>query len=140
MKDTTGYTERTPLATVEAFEAAAFRVSHVARRLMADHPGLPLRQVRPGASAYQDGNAFARLEFLARDVEGVRAWAKVLGTTVKVNFHDARGSNTLAFEHHSAEAEVAGVEVTVYASRRDLSEDELATWRAKQQAEGGEGR
>lgn len=142
MSDTTGYTERTPLATVEAFEAAAFRAASVARRLLADHPDLPVRQIRPNASAYADTDStFAQLEISTRSVDGVRAWAEVLGTTVTVHFHDARGSSTLAFEHHQAQAEVAGVEVAVVATRRDLTDDEFAAWRAKQAAaEDGEGR
>ncbi|WP_432193778.1 hypothetical protein [Streptomyces sp. bgisy027] len=135
-------TKRDPLANIEAFEAGAFRVAHVARQLLADHPDLPIREIRPQSSAYQDpGRTYASLEISAGSTAGVRAWADALRATVKVTFYD-HNSTAAAFESHQAQAVVSGVDVAVVATRGHLNEDELAAWRAQQSAAagGGEGR
>lgn len=134
-------TNRSPLATIEAFEAGAFRVAGVSRQLLADHPNLPVREIRPATIAFQGpATTHAKLEISTDDVEGVRAWADALGTTVSVAFYDARGASS-AFEHHEAQVTVGGVEVTVAATRHELTEEELTAWRVAQDraaAESGE--
>ncbi|MDT7847248.1 hypothetical protein [Streptomyces justiciae] len=134
-------TNRSPLTTIEAFEAGAFRVAHVSRQLLAEHPSLPVREIRPATIAFQGpATTHAKLEISTNDVDGVRAWANALGTTVSVAFYDARGVS-MAFEHHEAQVTVGGVEVTVTATRHDLTEEELTAWRIAQDrtvAEGGD--
>jgi hypothetical protein len=141
MPEPTAETRRSALAVVEAFEAAAFRTAHVARHLLADNPDLPVWQLRPSVSGYQNPDVLvvARLEISTWAVDGVGVWATALGTTVNRTFFDSRGGSQ-AFEHHETVKEVGGVEVTIHASRRDLSPAELAAWRTQQDptAEGGE--
>lgn len=140
-------TGRSPLDTVEAFEAAAFRVAQVTRKLLAEHPGLPVGEIRPRASAHcAYADVSAQVEIATRDTDAVHAWAAALGTTATVEFHDVRGASR-AFEYHGAECTVGGVEVSVCATRRP-SEEEIAAWRERQaptaaapsDASGGEGR
>lgn len=122
-------TEYTPLQTIEALEAAAFRVGQVGRRLLADHPDLPAWNVRPAAFASDRGTT-AQLEISTYDVDAVRAWAEALGTTVDIKFHDGAGSHAHCFEYHQAKLTVSGVEVS-FAATRQPTEEEAAAWRAK---------
>ncbi|NWF28000.1 hypothetical protein HW130_17295 [Streptomyces sp. PKU-EA00015] len=124
-------TERSPLGTTEVFEAAAFRVSRVVRRLLAEHPGLPLKEIRPSARADGfGGTRSAQVELDPREVDGVRAWAEALGAEVQVKFYDTT-AGCPAFESHKATVEVDGVEVEI-ACTRSLSDDEAQTWRTGQ--------
>lgn len=125
-----------PREVLEAYEAAAFRLSGVARRLLAENPGLPVREVFPtaGGAAYRGGWATLRLDPDTED--GVNAWAQVLGVEVTTKFYDALGSGG-PFLHFSAKAEIDGVEVEVETSRTDLSDEELELWRGKQQPTAG---
>ncbi|MEW2636448.1 hypothetical protein AB0903_33630 [Streptomyces sp. NPDC048389] len=123
-------TERSPLATIEALEAAAFRVGQVARRLLAEHPGLPVWEIRPRAIAYsRHPTNSAQLEISPRDTDAVRAWAEALGTTVDVKFYD-NPARSHCFEYHGAECTIGGVEVSISATRRP-SEEEITAWRTK---------
>lgn len=132
-------TERSPLATIEAFEAGAFRVAHVARRLLADHPDLRVSDIRPHANAYQGpASVHAELEISTRDVAGVRGWADALGITVAVRFFDAC-IGCPAFEYHEARTETGGIAVKVVASRSDLTEAEVDAWRIRQQTDAKDG-
>ncbi|MFM9542275.1 hypothetical protein [Streptomyces turgidiscabies] len=138
-------TERSVLATIEAFESAAFRVGRVARRLLAEHPDLPVWEVRPFAATHpRPGSDTAQLELASRTVDDVAAWAQALGTTPNVRFHDSPLTATGAFEFHLAAQTIDGVDVRIMATR-STTEEETAAWRAKTAeandsaaAEGGE--
>lgn len=136
-------TRRSPLATIEAFESAAFRSAQVARQLLADHPDLSVYEIRPYAatSAYMQDADMGKLEISTDTVDDVRAWAEVLGAEVEITVHaDIPGLKTQPFAIHRCTARIAGVEVKVIDSR-ELTEDEVAAWRAEQgqaAAEGGE--
>ncbi|WP_147481294.1 hypothetical protein [Streptomyces shenzhenensis] len=129
---------RGPLATIEAFEAGAFRTGYVARRLLAELPGLPLREISPLATAYADRDATtAQLELNTGAVEGVRAWGDVLGAEVEVSFHDERRSRRV-YELHEVKGMIGGVAVRVV-DIRSLPADEAAAWRrARHRADGGD--
>lgn len=114
-------TERTPIATIEAFEAAAFRVSHVVRRLLAEHPALPLKEIRPSSHAYGTAPT-ARIEVDPGDVDAVRAWATALGAEVQMKVYDAT-AGCRAFEYHKATVEMDGVEVDI-ACTRSMPDDQ----------------
>jgi hypothetical protein len=132
-------TERTPLDTIEAFEAAAFRTSQVARRLLAEHPSLSVREIRLHASAYRyPDSRLPQLEVRAGGIDGVRAWAEALGTDVDVKVHDS-ANNGYAFEYCEAALVVGGVDVRVYATR-SLTQEEAAVWRTKQDQATGAGK
>lgn len=126
----------TPREVLEAYEAAAFRLSGVARRLLAENPGLPVRQIFPTArgTAYRGGWATLRLTSDTED--NVNAWARVLGAEVTTEFFDDDNVGGSPFLSFSATAEVDGVEVEVQTSRR-LPDEELPLWRGKQQAATG---
>ena len=130
----TANTKRDPLATIEAFEASAFRAAQVARQLLAEHPDLSVWEVRPRASvspASRD-NDVAALEIATDTVDDVRSWAEALGVEVEITVHDRiPGLDTRPFTIHKCTARVAGVDVKVIDSR-ELSEDEVAAWRAEQ--------
>ncbi|AVV46427.1 hypothetical protein PYK79_45120 [Streptomyces sp. ID05-04B] len=115
--------ERTPLQTIEGFEAAAFRAAHVARTLLAEHAALPLWEVRLSVYAHPRAEFMnAELEISVMDAEHVAAWAGALGTTAAVRFHDA-DEDSGAFEFHSAKVARDGVKVSVSGTRL-LSADE----------------
>lgn len=126
-------TERSALATIEAFESAAFRIAQVARQLLAEHPGLPLWDIRPIASERRSGIKTAHLELSLSEVEDLLAWAEALGVTAAVRFYDAKNS-AQAFEHHEATQTITGVAVVLTATRRP-TEDEIALWRERKAAE-----
>lgn len=134
-----GEIEHTPLEAVEALESGAFRVGQVMRRLLAEHPGLPVRSVRPSVyvSGYFDekASAAARVDVSSGSVDGVRVWAKALGgePVIRIIGPDQ------PFELAELVVDVDGVSVEV-AGTRPLSYDEIAAWRAGQdQAAEGEG-
>lgn len=125
--------------TVQLFEAAAFRVGHVARILQAEHPDLEIKEIRPSvyASAFSDEiTATAKIDMRAATTDGVHAWAHVLGVEVDVKFHDSVGTSR-AFEHHQATATLDDVEVTIY-DTRSPSDEEIAAWRTRTVQAGGE--
>ncbi len=124
-------TERSPLATIEAFESAAFRVGQVARRLLAEHPDLPVGDMQPFAATHpRPAGDTAQLEMMLRTVDDVAAWAHALGTTPNVRFHDSPFTATGAFEFHQAAQTIDGVDVRIMATR-STTEEETAAWRAK---------
>lgn len=135
MSDTT--TERTPLSTIEAFEAGAFRVGQLARRLRTDHPDLPVVRMEPTAwaltSMFGDPDVTAELEIGAGTVDGVRAWAAALDVEATVTT-----SVNSPFELAQASAVVDGVTVKVEGTRA-LTGDEYAAWKAEHEkpAKGG---
>lgn len=120
--------ERSPLAGIESFEAAVFRVGQVARRLLADNPELPVRDLEPTAWTLAQGTAVtAALEITPDSVDGVRAWAKALGGEASV---EVRGKGA-RYRVAKFETEIAGVQVEFTATGA-ASEDEIAAWRAEQ--------
>ncbi|WP_432156310.1 hypothetical protein [Streptomyces sp. bgisy153] len=128
---------RDPLAELIAFESAAFRIGQVARRLLAEHPGLPVQTMEPTAwsLASSDGpDVHTELELRFDSVDEVRAWAEALGVEPT-----AEVSERSPYERAAVEATVDGVLVKVSGSRA-LTGDEYAAWRAKHQPAGGEGR
>lgn len=134
-------TAHTPLAAVEALEAGTFRLGQVLRRLLAAHPELTFRSVRPSVyvSAYHDEapSSSLRVDLSARDVDGVRAWAKALDAEVKTRIN----ADTYLFELVELQVDIDGVELSLAATRR-LPEDEAAARQAEQDqaaAEGAEG-
>lgn len=127
--------KRTPLATIEAFEAAAFRTAHVARKLLADHPDLSVNEIRPRAatSSYMRDDDMGALEISTDTVDDVRAWAEALGAEVEITVHaDIPGLQTRPFAIHRCTARIGGVEVKAIDSR-ELTEEEVAAWRAEQE-------
>lgn len=120
-------TEPTPLQTIEAFEAAAFRAAQLGRALLAEHPDLPVGSMR--LSLYAHPNSMtANVEIAVWDTPAVTAWADALGTTAGVSFHDSP-EDAGAFEYHSARTVRGDVEVSVSGTRQPTAE-ELAVWRA----------
>lgn len=137
MSDTDEYAKRAPLDTVEVFEAAAFRVGQVARRLLTDHPDLPVKSLEPTlwvlASDFSGPDTKAELEVTAGSVDDVRAWAAALEAQATVTVSDRS-----PYERAEAEAEVDGVTVKVTGSR-SLTGEEYAAWQtAREQAAAGE--
>lgn len=132
-------TERTPLAVIETFESVAFRASHVARQLLADHADLPLwmLSIRGASSSHMRDADMADVELQTPSVDDVRVWAEALGGEVVVNVYGGSGV-TPPFAGHKCQVRIAGVCVEV-ASSRELSEDEAVAWRAERAAatEGG---
>ncbi|WP_405994998.1 hypothetical protein [Streptomyces sp. NBC_00986] len=126
-----GQTEHTPIEAVEALESGAFRVGQVMRRLLAEHPDLPIRSIRPSVyvSGYFDEKASvaARVDVSSGSVDGVRAWAEALGgePVIRIIGPDQ------PFEHAELVVDVDGVSVEVAGTRR-LSDDETEAWRAEQ--------
>lgn len=124
-------TKRDPLSVIAAFEAAAFRTSHLARRLLSEHPGLPLEEMKPRTQAsklYSGGvRVLAELDIDVPDTDGVRAWAEAL--EADAGEQTINGVGRHVYEYLYAQAVIGGVEVKVSGVRR-LSDDEAAAWRA----------
>ncbi|MGW3410298.1 hypothetical protein [Streptomyces sp. NPDC000888] len=122
------------LATVTELESAAFRIAHVARKLITEHPDLAPWQIQPHVSVFGDRDgpkADAVLRLFAADFEQLHAWAGVLGTEVQLSFYEG-STGTGPFLSGKATAEIDGIPVEVSDTRSDLAEDELTTWRARQ--------
>lgn len=117
------------LAELEAFEAAAFRVGQLARRLRIDHPDLPVDVMQPTVWALASSagpDVHAELEIHCDSVDGVHAWAAVLGVEATVTI---AGSG---YERAVAKAVVNGVTVKV-SGTRSLTGDEYAAWQARKE-------
>ncbi|MEU0584557.1 hypothetical protein [Streptomyces sp. NPDC006132] len=132
-------TSHTPLEAIEAFEAGAFRVGQVMRRLLAEHPGLPMFYFRPSVHVTawlddQPADAELRLEFSARTVVGLRAWAAALDVAAKIEVDTwgVPGDSRMLTEYGKVVTTVDGVQVEITGSR-DLSAEEAAAWRAEQE-------
>uniref|UniRef100_A0AAU2A377 Uncharacterized protein n=1 Tax=Streptomyces sp. NBC_00093 TaxID=2975649 RepID=A0AAU2A377_9ACTN len=123
----------TPREVLESYEAAAFRLSGVARRLLADNPDLPVLQVTPSAGgvAYQGG--WATLQLSVDTEDDVKAWALVLGVAAETKFFDQTSTVGRPFLFFDAKAEIDGVEVKIQTSRT-VPDEELPLWRGKQQS------
>ncbi|MCC9712042.1 hypothetical protein E4N62_46675 [Streptomyces sp. MNU76] len=121
-------TSRNVLAELEAFEAAAFRVGQLARRLRTDHPDLPVQTMLPTVWALASSagpDVHAELEIHCDSVDGAHACAAVLGVEATVTI---AGSG---YERAAAKAVVNGIKVKV-SGTRSLTGDEYRAWRAEQ--------
>jgi hypothetical protein len=120
-------TSRNVLAELEAFEAVAFRIGQLARRLRTENPDLPATGMLPTVwvLAGMDGPAVhADLEIECDSVDDVRAWAKALDVEATVTT-DARSP----YKRAAAEVLIVGVTVKVSGSQT-LTGDEYTAWRA----------
>lgn len=128
-------TERSPLAMIEAFEAAAVSTAQVARSLLTEHPELALASLAPlvRISSMASRSTSMRLKGAAADPDTVRAWAKALGVDVESQVEDGGG---FPFEWAEVRTQIDGVHIEILGFRT-LTEDEATAWRAerKQAAE-----
>lgn len=118
------------LAAVTEMEAATFRAGQVARRLLGEHPHLPVRNATVGlyASAYHDGERISqpRMDVRVDGLDDARAWAQALGTEPETETRDVGG---YVYESAVCTTTVDGVQIEVSGSR-PLTADEAAAWRA----------
>jgi len=106
--------ERTnPLGAIEAMEAAAFRTGQAARQMLAEHPDLPVQEIRPG---YSTGGR-AELAIHAGDCDSVRAWAERLGLEAEAHF----GSYTYPTNGYEMVYEACHAKGTVLGAQVDIS-------------------
>lgn len=115
---------RTPLQTLEAFEAAAWRLSQTVRNLLTEYPHLPLDEIRTRATAAPriGGQGEVAIE-LPGDIDaeaGVRTWAQALGTPVDTDFFDSPG----AFLHWETRCVTADDITIVVRGTRSLTPEE----------------
>jgi len=114
------------LAGVEAMEAATFRLGHVARRLLNDHPDLPVLDIEPTAWAMSHGTHItAYLEVTPKSLDGASAWAHALGVEAAVQLCGKPG--TVPYRKVEFETEVDGVLVKVMVTGA-ASDDERTAW------------
>jgi len=122
-------TTRNVLAELDAFEAAAFRVGQLIRRLRAENPGLQVNAMQPTVWVLANANGpsvHADLEIECDSVDAVHAWAAVLNVEAAVTV-DTRHP----YGRGVAKAVVADIAVKVSGSRF-LTGDEHAAWQAGQ--------
>lgn len=118
-------TERTPLQIIAAFESGAFRVGQVARRLIAEHPELPLQSFAPTASSSHYGYDLMQVEITPDDnLDGVHLWALAFGAEVTVK--RCKYGEQAEFDHASFELEIDGVAVKVSGTRQVPKEQAAA--------------
>ncbi|MFF5004654.1 hypothetical protein ACFY3G_17705 [Streptomyces phaeochromogenes] len=103
------------LAEVEAMEAAAFRTGLMARRLLAEHPDLPVKEIRPGFVS--GGNA--ELQIDTGDCDGVHAWAERfgLGTESKISSFMLGNGYESVYEACRGEGQIDGVGIELLGTR-----------------------
>ncbi|MGC5034139.1 hypothetical protein ACPXCS_06080 [Streptomyces sp. DT190] len=136
-------TTHTPIEAIEAFEAGAFRVGQVMRRLLAEHPGLPVFYFRPSVkvTAWLDddpADTELALQFSARTADGVRAWAKALDVATESEVKDwpVIGDPEALADYVEIDTVIYGVRLVITGSS-DLTAEEAAAWRAvREQAAG----
>jgi hypothetical protein len=130
--------ELTPVQTLEAFEAAAFRMSGVTRRLLAEYAALPVQSLRPNVFGASYNGATAQLAVEPGTREGVRAWAEALGAAVKARFYDTGPGVPVPFVYLRAPLDIDGVAVSIEASYEPGAE-EIEGWRSDPRPEPGVG-
>lgn len=129
------------LDAVTQMESHAFRAGQVARRVLAEHPQLTVRNATAGlyASIYRDGECSSQAELTVRvdGTDAVRTWSQVLGVETESKTQETGGGH--AYETADCMATVDGVIVQVTGARH-LTDEETDAWRAQQAtaAEGGE--
>ena len=118
------------LDAVTELESSVFRAGQVARRLLAEHPHLPVRHATVSlyGARYRDGDrsSSARLEVLAEGIDGARAWAEALGVEPQTKWDDG---GSYVFETGHCTVTVDGLLIEVTGSRA-LTDEEAAAWRA----------
>jgi hypothetical protein len=139
-------TKGNALAAIEGMEAAAFRTGLMARRLLAEHPDLPVQEIRPG---YVSGGR-AELQINAGYCDGVRAWAERFGlqTESKISSYTYGTGSEMVYESCRAEGQIDGADIQ-FLGTRNVEGAEREAWIAERDraaaeqgdgAEGGEGR
>lgn len=117
-----------PLERVLRAESALFRLGVVARRLIAEHPDLPVRSITPYLGA-PDGTLPDGLTINPGSADGFMQWAAALGAAAEPD--DVTDHGDYGYRYHAATGAVDGIRVTL--SRVALlSRDEIAAWRAEQ--------
>ncbi|MGW3417023.1 hypothetical protein [Streptomyces phaeochromogenes] len=121
-------TEGNVLARIDAMEAAAFRAGLMARRLLAEHPDLPVKEIRPGFV----GGGRAELQINTDDCDGVSVWAERLGLPVesKISSYTYDTGYEMVFEACRAEGQVDGVGIELLGTR-SLDGAEREAWIAE---------
>ncbi|GGZ80474.1 hypothetical protein ACFOOM_07760 [Streptomyces echinoruber] len=129
----TALTAQQILATVEAVEAGTYRVSRLVRRLLTDHPDLPMRSLAPRMRARTYGDrsgpvSAATVDIDAPDIDSVLRWAQALGAVPERKTHI---NAEFRYECARFRVEVDGVLVEVIGTRL-LSAEEAEAWCAQQ--------
>ncbi|MFI6274273.1 hypothetical protein [Streptomyces sp. NPDC050988] len=108
-------TEGSVLAAIEAMEAAAFRTGLMARRLLAEHPDLSVKEIRAGFVA----GGHAELHINTDECDGVRVWAERFGLRVESNISSYTLGNGRenVYEACTAEGEIDGVGIKLLGTR-----------------------
>ncbi|MDX3024040.1 hypothetical protein [Streptomyces acidiscabies] len=125
---------------LEVLESSAFRLGQVMRRVLADHPDLPMRWFSPRvySTVYADGDVSTAVgaDINAGSVDGVRTWAQALGATASVETKLPGQKDP--YESARFAVVLDGVTVEVSGTRL-LSSEERAALEAEQGgARGGE--
>ncbi|MEW2567690.1 hypothetical protein [Streptomyces sp. NPDC047070] len=121
--------EAGPLAAIERVDRHAWRVSRLARRLVAEHSEAGLTVDRVYFHGPDSGTARASLRLEVASVAGARQVAAALGVEVTTRHSNAVSSTV--FERADAVATVDGIRVTLNAYT-ELTEAETTAWRAQQ--------
>jgi hypothetical protein len=121
-----------PLAELELLESAVFRLGCTARRLLAEHPQLPVKEFWP---SYGD----VELTVYVETIQDVMAWAVVLGAEAVHEVHDY---GHYAYRSCRATTQTGGVTVVLLGTET-MTQTEADRWRAQQRdtgtaREGGE--
>lgn len=123
-------TKRNVLAEIEAMEASAFRTGLMARCLLAEHPDLPVKEIRPGFL----GGGRAGLQINAGDCDGVRVWAERFSLRVESHIDSYVYGNGNGYENVyeacRAKGEVDGVGIELLGTR-SLDDAEREAWIAE---------
>ncbi|MGW0599926.1 hypothetical protein ACWD11_22620 [Streptomyces sp. NPDC002776] len=135
-----------PLAAIEAMEAAAFRTGSMARRLLADHPDIPIEKIRPGPVS----GGTAELHITTGDSDGARLMAERLGLSVEVTISSHTFSTGYESVYGACEAAGPVDDVSIHLlGVRNMDDAEREAWIAERDqaaaaraelAPGGEGR
>lgn len=134
-------TELSPLAAIEAMEAAAFRTGLMARRLLAEHPDLPVKEIRPG---FVTGGK-AELDITVDSCDNVRAWAERFGlhAALRINSYTVVSGYENVYESCTAKGMFDGIDIRVLGTR-NVDGAEREAWiaerdQAAEDAKAGEG-
>ncbi|KND29895.1 hypothetical protein [Streptomyces stelliscabiei] len=118
-----------PLAALEALQTCTARMATLGRRLTAEHPGLTITAAY--TFGHDDASSNGKLRLKADTIESLEEIARTLGVEVTDQTRGGTSPHVLVFRHVNAATEVDGIEVELRATHQ-LTVDEAATWRAKQ--------
>lgn len=132
-------TKGNALAQIEAMEAAAFRTGLMARRLLAEHPDLPVKGIRPGFVA----GGRAELHITTDSCDDVRAWAERLGLQAEAEIRSYKvvSGYENVYEACGAKGDVDGIGIELLGTR-SVDGAEREAWIAERDrtaAEQGDG-